>query len=195
VGAEGEAGGLQVESNGVDIVMHTTGRWRYSRLAITELRNRTSFPYRLIVVDSGSGGGTQEILTELLQDGFISVLALLSSGGDGWQVGMALAETPLVLQVTDEWLPPGDDPDWLETLLAIAGGRPAYGVVALRPDFFTRGVPPLVRDGNLLMVPWTEVSFRCVRRGAAALRDKSGYVPHLRAEYLPAAALAWQYPG
>lgn len=172
----------------VDILMLTTGRWQQARTAISELRSRTVADYRLIVIGCSSARGMPEVLAEMVQDGLIDWLALMSPGygsEDGWRVGMALVETPLFVQVTDEWLPPAGEPHWLDLLLGIAAKRPEYKTLALRPSFFTMGVPPLVRDGNLLTVPWTELSFRCVRRGVSALPDKAGYVPHLRAEYLP----------
>jgi len=130
----------------------------------------------------------------MVSDGLIGVAVLLSSGYDEaerWAMGMALAGTGPLVQATDVWLPPADSPDWLETLLAALEQRPEYGFLSLRPKFFPKGVPPMARDGDLLMTPWTETAFRCVRRGASATQDRSAYMAELSAEYVPSSALAW----
>ena len=181
----------------IDIVMLTTSnRWQFTRLAIEELAHRTTTPYGLIAVNCGDSY-TQTILAEMVGDGLVEVAILLASGCDvaeGWAAGMALAGPGPVVQVTDEWMPPADAPSWLETLVATAQRRPEYGMVALRPTFFPKGSPPLVYDGDLLMTPWIETSFRYLQRGVSAIQDRSGYLADVRAEYLPSTALAWHYP-
>jgi len=134
----------------------------------------------------------QSMLAEMVQDGLISTLVLMSPGYDveeQWATGMALVGTGPVVQVTDEWLPPVDRTDWLEQLVATAQRHPEYRMVALRPKFFPRGVPRLVCDGDLLMTPWTETSFRYMQRGTSAIRDRSGYLADVWAEYIPSTAL------
>ena len=178
----------------VDILMLTTGNWQYAKRAILALAHRTADPYRLIVVDSGSGDGTQEILTDCVQDGLISTLVLLPPAcraGDAWKAGIALVEGDVFIHASDEWLPPPGQPGWLAVLIEAMAQHPQYAFIALLPSFFPRGRRALEQDGELALAPWTEVSFRAMRRGhgSSSLCDRAGYLLELKAEYLPKLAL------
>ena len=104
----------------VDIVLTTYNRLDLTRACVESVLERTSVPFRLIIVDDGSTDGTWEYLTEL-QDADQRVVAFtqdhqgyLATANRGWRIALERDGDYLVTLNNDVVVPHG----WLRTLLA-----------------------------------------------------------------------------
>ncbi len=146
----------------IDICMLTCNRARLTRIAIEELKRRTTTPHRLAVLDNGSTDGTVEVLQDLRAQGLIDALELADENrGVHWGHNRLLDNFALsdVYVCTDpDIVPQAPTPagDWLLQLLVLIDERPDYAAIACRPhamigdgkDMFD-GAPAVLERGHV----------------------------------------------
>lgn len=107
--------------NKIDIAMITCNRARISETSIKEIKKRTLFPHRLLVLDNGSGDETPQMLQRLYREGYIDLLILnRENTGVHWGKNqlLSLVESQWFISTDDDIVPcePTSDGDWLKRL-------------------------------------------------------------------------------
>ena len=121
----------------IDVVMTTYLRKDITENVIKELRRRTRYPIRLLVIDNGSWDGLPFALDNMHREGLIDVLHLL-----GENLGLERARNLLIPMVQSKYviftdsdiMPQESDLDWLTQLIEVFERNPEYGGIALRPQ-------------------------------------------------------------
>jgi len=115
-----------------DIVMLTCERIELFRKTLRYVRARTTSPYRLHVIDDGSG--YTDYLEEVLRDGRIGNLISRPErkgiAANMRELAQISSSDPMVF-THDDVLPPKLDPDWLERGLMEMAARPKLGLLGL----------------------------------------------------------------
>jgi glycosyltransferase involved in cell wall biosynthesis len=124
--------------NKIDIVLVTYNRIDFTRKAISYLVGRTKTPYRLIVVDNNSVDGTQKMLLEFKEQGFVHHLILLE---ENYGIHMAknyglnlVRSEPYYIDTDNDLLCADLRPDWITQLKELMDKLPDYGAIACRPQ-------------------------------------------------------------
>ena len=124
--------------NRIDLVMTTYQRKTFTYDAIKAIHDRTKTPYRLIVVDNNSDDGSQKMLYDLKQNGYIQHLILLEENYGihmAKNYGLALVRsTPYYIDTDNDLLCAKTDPDWIARLTSLMNTFPEYGAIACRPQ-------------------------------------------------------------
>lgn len=123
----------------IDIAMLSCNRMRITEISIRELASRTLTPYRLLVLDNGSVDGSQDMLSDLYDEGLIHYLQLdQENTGVHWghnELLEAVKSAPFYICTDGDIVPqfPVKGVDWLELLVRLAKRNPDYGAISLRP--------------------------------------------------------------
>lgn len=122
----------------IDICMLTCNRARITETSIRTIHERTTMPYRLIVIDSGSTDGTPAMLTRLWDDGIIGDLTLLTENVGvhyGHNLLLAKVQSDPFVSTDDDIVPPVpvDGSDWLQRQLDLMSCYPDYAAISYRP--------------------------------------------------------------
>ena len=118
----------------IDIVDTTCDRLTYLRKTLEYIVERTTTPYRLIVVDDASTGGTVEFLQEMVAKGVVETLVTRQAriGPEGYLQNLLNLTTSDPIVVTDDdVLCPKLKPDWLAQGLEVLEQHQELGVLAL----------------------------------------------------------------
>ena len=117
----------------INIVIATWNAVDYTRKCIESIRNYTSYPHLLTVVDNGSTDGTLEYLHS---EPGIRVIANKENLGYGQAIvqGYESRPTPLVCVMNNDVIV---SPGWLESLVSVIKKDPEIGILgSLRPAGF-----------------------------------------------------------
>lgn len=118
----------------LDIFIATYLRQFYTEKTISYLKERTNYPYRLIVLDNG---GNDEVLSKADDVMFLWVKMNHNTGIHClWNVALSLAESEYFITSDNDILVPKIDPDWLTQLVKLMDERPEYGAISLHPHIF-----------------------------------------------------------
>lgn len=126
----------------IDIVTTTWGRGEMTKRSINSIRNNTTTPYRLIVVDNGSEAVLQEWL---LHNSEVAVFLDKNYGLEhAKHVGMQFVESKYFISTDNDILAskPDGTGDWLGKLIMLMNANPRYGAITCRPQV-------LVGTGNI----------------------------------------------
>ena len=141
----------------MDIVMVSFNRKDMTSKSIEYIKERTTSPYRLIVVDNNSNDGAQEMLFNLKQNGVIHHLILLQENYGihmAKNYGLALVRsTPYYIDTDNDLLCPKLSPDWITQLRILMEKNPLWGAISCRPQVLVG------RGGNEFDVPDEVVKF------------------------------------
>lgn len=100
----------------VDIIILTYQRLYFLKEVIDEIKNRTIYPYRLIVVDNGSTDGTREWIQEMYKQGKIWKYVFTKENlfmTEAFTKGLELVESKYFITTQDDLVPPKVSPCWL----------------------------------------------------------------------------------
>jgi GT2 family glycosyltransferase len=124
--------------NRIDIVMTTFNRKAFTSDAIKAIKERTTTPYRLIVVDNHSDLEMREMLFNLKQNNIIHHLILLEENYGihmAKNYGLALVRpSKYYIDMDNDLLCPKLEPDWIQQLIALMEKYPEYGAISCRPQ-------------------------------------------------------------
>lgn len=126
-----------LEPSMTDIVMITWHRPEITELTIRTIKENTTSPYRLIVVDNFSPQVMSNRLIELHQEGIIHELILNSSNlglESARNLGLAMVTSDLFVCADNDCLPmpPDDGGDWLTKLNRLMDMHPDYAAISAR---------------------------------------------------------------
>lgn len=128
----------------ISIVMTSYLRLRYTEQSIKYLRERTTSPFRLIVVDNGSDQPTQNALYNAKKAGFIDELVLLKDNYGihaAKNIGLSLVHGhDFYVDTDNDIFVPHLSPDWLTRLYEIMCKHPDFGAIACQPQTFIGGI-------------------------------------------------------
>lgn len=126
----------------IDIVLLTYQRQRYIEQMLSALCERTSYPYRIIVVDNCSGEPMRRRLEQRQRDGIIDELILLHRNCfmDGWHYGLAHVRSPLFAISDPDIIVPDLNPCWLTRLINYLDTYPE--LVRLGVSLDDANIPP-----------------------------------------------------
>ena len=127
----------------IDLITITYHRLNLTRKCLSYLFRRTKTPYRLTVVDNGSGDGTVEYLIKLKLNHQIDNLILLDRN-----YGLEYARNTALRHLHSDYcvffdndlLCPKLEPDWLSQELNLMKKYPEFGCIALRPQVLVGAV-------------------------------------------------------
>ena len=131
----------------IDIVMVSYLRFEFTRQCLEYLKDRTRTPYRLILVDNGSGSEIQGKLNELYRQGFINHLVLLEENYGihaGKNIGLSMVHSyPYYIDTDNDIFVPDLEPDWLAQVVDLMNKNLQYGAIGLQPQIMVGhgGVP------------------------------------------------------
>lgn len=122
----------------VDIILVTYNRLDFTKKTLNSIFERTSYPYRLIVVDNGSKLETVDYLKKLKYNGKINAL-ILNDKNAGLERALnkgfgIVRSTPYFVTVDNDCIAPKLDPCWLTSLVELMEQKGEYAAIALRPQ-------------------------------------------------------------
>ena len=151
----------------IDICMVTFNRLGYTRRSIAYLRERTQYPFRLIVVDNGSTDGTPLYLHGNSE---VDVLYLNRANDGihfGWNKCLQAVESEFFVTVDNDILCPKLDPCWLSKLYDLMEKYPRFGTISCRPQILVGERGDLFDNApEVLERPWVGASLRLMRTWA-----------------------------
>lgn len=116
----------------IDVVITTWKREWMTELCMMALRNNTTTPYRLIIIDNGSSPHSQ---TSYLHKSDIYIKMDKNYGLEHIKhVAMQFVESELFISMDNDILVYKYDPDWLSQLINLMNKYPEYGAIACRPQ-------------------------------------------------------------
>ena len=122
----------------IDIIMTCFNRLQLTKDAIRHIVERTTHPYRLIVVDNNSADGTQDYLFEAKKKGLIHHLIFLEENYGihmAKNYGLALVRSePYYIDTDNDLLCAKLEPDWISQLVDLMDRFPKYGAISCRPQ-------------------------------------------------------------
>ena len=103
----------------IDIVILTYNRRNYFEQMLQSIHERTTYPYRLIVVDNGSSSSMTTYLRKLEQDRKIHTLILNRENlfMHGWHYGLTQVTSPLFAISDPDIVVPDISPCWLTQMI------------------------------------------------------------------------------
>ncbi len=124
----------------IDIFITAYLRAEYTRNTIQYLKERTSYPFRLFLIDQGENGWVPDHFSEMN-------IKRISYGENvgihlAWNTAMMRAESEYFITTDNDILVPElrglhkDQPDWLSQLVKFMDERPDYGAISLHPHIF-----------------------------------------------------------
>ena len=137
--------------NPIDILLISYHRQEFTRQTIDSIRERTTTPYRLIVVDNGSSVDMQQMLMDYHMMNVIKVLILLDRNYGleyAKNTGLRFVDSQPYFVNTDNDLvieAPTGEGDWLSKMVKLMGTHPDFGAIAARPQILL-GLHDIFRD-------------------------------------------------
>ena len=173
----------------IDIFIATYLRQFYTEKTISYLKERTNYPYRLIVLDNG---GNDEVLSKANDTMFLWVKMNHNTGIHClWNTALSMAESKYFITSDNDIYVPDlrnivspnkpetlttltDQPCWLERLVKLMDERPDYGAISLHPHIFIgRDVLDLNDPEDVKEVPHCGAVMRIMR--TEAVRKVGGW--------------------
>lgn len=156
----------------IDILMVTYNRRDFTEKAINHIIERTSRPFRLVVVDNASKDGTRGYLQALRKMGIIDKL-LLNNENVGLQkaknIGLEHIKSELYVDTDNDCLVPAPNSfgqDWLSLLEGLMEKYSDFAAISLRPQVLV-GVGPIFKDApEVVENNLAGGSFRIMRKKA-----------------------------
>lgn len=145
----------------IDIFIASYLRLEYTRNTIKYLKERTTYPYRLFLLDNG---GNESLKNEV--DYYVRFSKNMGIHAL-WNVASSLAESEYFITTDNDILVPKLEPDWLERVVDLMDMHRSYGAISLHPHIFIgiNGEDPLdIRD--VVEAPMAGAVMRIMRRGA-----------------------------
>lgn len=116
----------------VDIVITTWQREWMTVACLKAIKNNTTTPHRIILIDNGSKTDFQSIYA---QESDIYVKLDKNNGLEyAKNLGMDFVESELFISMDNDILPYIYSPDWLSQLVNLMSKYPEYGAISLKPQ-------------------------------------------------------------
>lgn len=144
----------------VDIFITAYLRPQYTLKTIQYLKERTTYPYRLFLIDNGGNVTFKSMVDHYLTTENFGIHA-------SWNLALALAESEYFITTDNDIFVPAPqvitstnmgrpvERDWLDALVGYMDERPDYGAISLHPHIFigAAGIDPLdpedVKERNM----------------------------------------------
>lgn len=129
----------------IDIVVTTWNRPEFTYRHLQSIKQNTSYPHRVIVIDNGSEKEMQSRLWDFKREGWIDILVLLDKNyglEHAKNIGMQFVESKYFISTDNDILAYRYDPCWLTKLVELMDNNPEYAQIACRPQI-------LVGTGNI----------------------------------------------
>jgi glycosyltransferase involved in cell wall biosynthesis len=149
----------------IDIVLGTHNRVEMLQRTIGCIRERTTTPYRLTVIDDASSDGTAEYVKSLEGVRLHRHATQQGMHGNLRDVFGLTASDPVIC-TDDDALCPLLEPDWLARLLAALKDRPKVMMLGLNNpgDNVNQGRHAYADDGMVVYSKWVSGHFLAMRR-------------------------------
>ena len=122
----------------IDIFLTTFLRQEFAKKCVQYLKERTTYPYRLFIIDNGGN-------ENLKNDAFLYVGLSKNVGiHAAWNLALSFAESEYFITSDPDLLVPDLVPDWLENLVGYIKERPDFAAISLHPHVFigAAGIDP-----------------------------------------------------
>ena len=118
----------------VDIIILTFQRKYYLKEVLDEIEARTSYPYRLIIIDNGSTDGTRQLIEEMHRRGKIWRYIFTNRNlfmTDAFNRGLGLVESEYFITTQDDIVPPKVEPCWLTQIVNMIEKNKEYSSISM----------------------------------------------------------------
>jgi glycosyltransferase involved in cell wall biosynthesis len=133
----------------IDIVINNFRRLQYLDILVKIIKERTQFPYRIIVVDNCSTSKTKDFIENLKKDGYIWKAVYNKENyilPQAFKRGFELVESEYCILTVDDIVLPYSNPCWLTHLNYLIRNNPDYGAICFRHgksssiDYFKKNI-------------------------------------------------------
>ena len=119
----------------IDIVINNFRRLQYLNIQVRAIKQRTDFPYRIIVVDNASTPKTKAFVKKLIKEGLVWKAVYNDKNytlPQSLKRGVELVENEYCILTTDDVMPPWSNPCWLTHLDHLIRVNKDYGAICFR---------------------------------------------------------------
>jgi len=124
----------------IDIIINNFTRLQYLEIIVREIKKRTEYPYRIIVVDNASTPRTKLFVKQLLKDGLIHEAVFDERNltlPQSFKKGFEYVKSEYFVMTVDDTIPPWTKPCWLTHLHHLIKNNEKYGAIALKYRYDT----------------------------------------------------------
>jgi len=118
----------------IDIIINNYTRLQYLDIIVKAIKERTQYPYRIIVTDNSSTPRTRKFINKLLEDGLIHETVFIEKNQplpQALEHGMEFIKSKYFVQTVEDTIPPFTNPCWLTHLVWMMDNAPDFGAIAL----------------------------------------------------------------
>lgn len=119
----------------IDIIINNFTRLQYLDILVREIKKRTEYPHRIIVVDNAYTQRTKNFIDKMQKDGLIDVAVFAERNHplpQSLKRGFELVESEYFVMTVDDTIPPWTKPCWLTHLVYLIKNNPEFGAIALK---------------------------------------------------------------
>lgn len=122
----------------IDIFIASFERQLYTFTTLTYLYERTTYPFRIWLLDQAGTNESVAMKMEQLHPNNFKYVGFSENIGIHalWNVALALAESDYFITSDNDIYVPNLTPDWLTQLTKFMDERPNYGAISLHPHVF-----------------------------------------------------------
>lgn len=125
---------MEVNKQPVDIIILTYHRLPYLKELVWMIKERTEYPYRLIVVDNRSRDGTKRWIKKMHRKGEIWKYVFMKRNEymtNAFAEGFKKVESDLFIVTQDDVIPPETKPCWLTRMVELIKNNKEYVSISM----------------------------------------------------------------
>jgi GT2 family glycosyltransferase len=135
----------------IDVFFTTYLRQKFTEECLDYLRDRTTTPHRVIIIDNGGNEFTQDRPDVFMRVGLSQNIGIHAA----WNLALSMAESEYFVTSDPDLLVPKLEDDWLSRMIKFMDERPDYGAISMMPHIFIGAVgidpsdPEDVKERNM----------------------------------------------
>lgn len=121
----------------VDILVLNFRRLKYLKELVKQIKVRTEYPHRVIVIDNSSTRATKKSIAGLIKKGYIDKAVYIKENllvPQAFEKGFELVKSEYFVVTVDDTIPPYTFPCWLSYLVYLMETYPEYGAISINRE-------------------------------------------------------------